>query len=65
MVLSIFIVNNFYYAINCLNINHVTIYRRKCIDIVTLNVLPTSCFRHNVEEKSTKTPDSGNEAKEN
>ena len=31
---SIFIVTIFYYAINYLNINRVTIYRTKCIDIV-------------------------------
>ena len=38
--------------INCLNANRFTIYRTKCIDIVTLKVLPTS---YNSEErKSTK-----------
>ena len=34
--------------------NHVTICRAKCLDIVTLKLLPTSCFRYNSEEKSTK-----------
>ena len=51
-------------AINCLNINRVTIYRAKCFGIVTLKVLPTSCFRYNSEEKSAKIADSGNEAKQ-
>lgn len=32
---SIFTVNYFYYVINCLNINHVTIYTTKCLGIVT------------------------------
>ena len=30
---------------NCLHINRVTIYRAKCLLIVILKVLPTSCFR--------------------
>ena len=29
--LSIFIVNNFYYVTNCLNINRITIYYAKCL----------------------------------
>ena len=39
-----------------MNINHIKIYRRKCIDIVTLKVLPTSCFHYNSVKKSTKFP---------
>ena len=34
--------------------NRVTICRAKCLDIVALKLLPTSCFRYNAEEKSTK-----------
>ena len=41
---------------NCLNMNRVAICRAKCIDIVTLKVLQTSCFRFNSEEKGTKFP---------
>ena len=54
--LSIFIVNNFYCVMNCLNINRVRFYKTKFIDIVTLKVLPTSCSRYNSEEKSIKFP---------
>ena len=32
----------------------VTICRAKCPDVVTLKVLPTSCFHYSSEEKSTK-----------
>ena len=32
--LSMFVVNNFYYVINCSNINRVTIYRTKCTNTV-------------------------------
>ena len=53
--LSIFIVNNFYYVINCL-INRFAIYRAKCLSIVTLKVLPTICFRYNSEDISSKFP---------
>ena len=59
--LSIFIVNNFYCVMNCLNINRVRFYRTKCIDIVTLKVLPTSCSRY----KKHKIPKSENEATKN
>ena len=59
--LPIFIVNNFYYVINRLNINRVTIYRAKCLGIGTLKVLPTIFFRYNSE----KIPHSENEAKQN
>ena len=52
--LSIFIVNNFYYVIICLNINRVTIYRAKCFSILALKVLPTTCFRYNSKEISSK-----------
>ena len=41
--LSIFIVNEFFYVINCLKINRVTIFRAKCLRIVTLKVLLTIC----------------------
>ena len=34
--------------------NPVTICRANCLDIVTLSVLPTSCFRYNSGEKITK-----------
>ena len=30
------------------------IYRAKCFGITTLKVLPTSCFRFNLDENSTK-----------
>ena len=36
--------------------NRVTIYRAKYIDIMTLKVLPTSCFRYISEDKTTKFP---------
>ena len=38
--------------------NRVTICRVKCLDKVTLKVLPTSSFRYNSEEKGTKLPNS-------
>ena len=41
---------------NCLNINRNTIYRAKCLGIVTLKVLPTSCSHYNSEEKTLKFP---------
>ena len=53
---SIFIGKNFYYIISCLNINRITIYRAKCLGIVTLKVLPKTYFRYNSEEKGTKLP---------
>ena len=59
---SIFRVNNFCYVINWLifyydlNINRFTIFRTKCLGIVTLRVLPTTCFRYNSEETSSKFP---------
>ena len=51
---SIFIVNNFYCVINCLNMNGVTICRAECLEIVTLKVFSTSCFCYNSKEKITK-----------
>ena len=54
--LSTFKVNNFYYVINYLNANRVTIYKAKCLGMVTLRVLPTTCFRYSSEEKSSKFP---------
>ena len=48
--LSIFIVNDFYCVINCLNMNSVTICRAK------LKFLTTSCFRYNSEEKTKSFP---------
>ena len=45
--------------------NRVTIYKTKCIDIVTLQILPISCFRYNSEEKKHKNPESESEAKKN
>ena len=45
-----------YYAMNCLNTKCVTIYRTKCVEIVTLKDLPTICFCYNSEEKGTKFP---------
>ena len=53
---SIFIVNNFYVVTNCLKINCVTIYRGKCLGIVTSKILRTNCFRCNSEKKSAKFP---------
>ena len=44
--LPIIIVNNFYNAINCLNINR----------IVALKVLSATCFRYNSEEITSKFP---------
>ena len=49
-------VDNFCYAINYLNKNRVTIYRAKCLGIVTLKVLQTTYFRCNSEEISSKFP---------
>ena len=34
--------------------NRVTIYRTKCLGIVTLKVLPKSCSHYNSEKKSPK-----------
>ena len=36
--------------------NNATICRAKCLDILTLKHLQTSCFRNKSEEKSTKFP---------
>ena len=52
--LSIFIVNNFFYVINCLIINRVMIYRAKCLGIVTSKVLLATCYRYNSEEISAE-----------
>ena len=48
--------NNFYYVINCLNINQVTICKAMCLGIVTLKVLPTTLFRYKSEEISSNFP---------
>ena len=37
-----------------LNVNRVTIYRAKYLAIVTLKVLPTTCFCYNSDEISSK-----------
>ena len=34
----------------------VTIYRAKCLGMVTLTFLPLNCFRYNSEKQSTKFP---------
>ena len=47
-------INNFYCVINCSNMSRVKIFRAKCLGIVTLKVLPTSCSRYNSENKSSK-----------
>ena len=39
---------------NCLNINRVTISRVKCLDIVYLKVLPTTCLCYDSEEIKSK-----------
>ena len=52
--ISQFIYFYFNCAINCLNMNRVTICRAKCLGIVTLKVLWTSCSRFNSGEKSPK-----------
>ena len=57
--------NNFYCVINCLNMNRVTISRIKYLDIVTSNVLSTSYFRYNSQEKEHKISQSENEATQN
>ena len=60
----IFIVNNFYCVINCLNINRITISRAKCLDLVTLKILPqliSSLLRGN----KLNILNSENEAKQN
>ena len=36
--------------------DRVTIFTTKCIDMMTLKVLLTSCFCYNSEEKRTKFP---------
>ena len=41
---------NPYFFINCSNNRRVTIYRAKCLDIVTLKVLPTRCFSYTVTQ---------------
>ena len=51
---SIFIVNDFYYTINSLNINGVTTYRGRGLDTMTLNVFTTSSFYLYSEENSLK-----------
>ena len=40
--------------------NRATVCRAKCLDKVTLKVLPTSCFRYKSEEKKQKIPESKN-----
>ena len=45
--------------------NRVTIYRAKCLGILTLKALPKSCFCYNSEEKNHKFLDPKNEAKQN
>ena len=45
--------------------NRVTISRIKYLDIVTSNVLSTSYFRYNSQEKEHKIPQSENEATQN
>ena len=62
--LSTFVLNNFYFAINCLNIKRVPIYRAKFLGIVTWKVLPTNCFCLNSEGKSTESPYFENESKQ-
>ena len=52
--MNLFIVHNFYYVINYLNKNRITIYRAKRFGIVTLKVIATSCFRYYTEEESIK-----------
>ena len=49
--LYISIVNNFCYGINCVNIKRDTIYRAKCLSIVTFKHLPIRLFRKNAGEK--------------
>ena len=49
-----FIVNNYYYIVNCWYINRVTIYKAKYLGIVTLKVLPLRFFRYKLERKSIK-----------
>ena len=58
------IVNNFYCVINCLNMNHVTIRRAKCLGIVTLKVYRQVVFVI-TRRKKQKVPESENEAKQN
>ena len=63
--LSLFVINNFYGVINCLNMNRVTICRAKCLDIkVPLKVLLTSCFCYNSKEKKNKISESKNKIKQ-
>ena len=50
---------------HCLNVNYVTIYRTQCLWIVSLNVLPTSCFHNNWQEKKQKISDFKNETTQN
>ena len=50
---------------HCLNVNYVTIYRTQCLRIVSLNVLPTSCFHNNSQEKKQKISNFKNQATQN
>ena len=43
----IVITNKFYYFVNCSNINRVSIYRPKSLDVVTLKGLPMIYLRYN------------------
>ena len=64
--LSIFIVNNFWCVINCLNINGVTIYRAKISWHSDFKSFTDKLFLDNSEEKSKKQiSNSENEAEEN
>ena len=36
--------------------NRVAIYRERCLSIMTLKVLPATCFRYNAVEISSKFP---------
>ena len=54
LYLFFYFLNQFYYVKICLNINRVTIYKAKCLGIVTLKVFTTTCFSYNLVETSTK-----------
>ena len=61
----IFALNKVYSVINSLNIIRATIYKPKCYGIITLKILPRSCFSFNSEEKNTnKVSNSKNETKQ-
>ena len=54
LVSPIFIVSNSYCVINYLKTNHITVCRAKYLAIMTLKVLPTSCYHYHCGKLNAK-----------